>query len=152
MAKAHCNKSINIFLYEFPKVMARVYEEDEFGASFDNLKLHHMVQLNDITDNEKRQLKHIHYEFPDRNEGDPGSCQIFCNDRHWGNENWNIKTYPVRVVTSWHRKNDIINSMVCWNFTVVSLEPQIAKKMNFLSIKEKLLEKCKNTSASGKTD
>ena len=124
--------------------MARIYQDNEFGLFFENLKLPHLVHLNNIANNDKRQLKTIHFGFLGRNEGEPGSCQIFCNARHWGNGRCNIKTNFMRVVTLWQRSNNTTNYLVCWNLTVVSSAPQIVNKMKSLFFKEKLLEKYKS--------
>lgn len=130
-------EALSPFYLNSPDIMVVVHKDPEFEKSFGNLISQHMVQLNDIADNSCRQLKHTHFIFPDRCEGDTGSSCIYCNSKYWGNSNCHIESHPGTCWSSYLTRNDTRSYFVRWNFTVETSDPQIVKKMRALTIRER---------------
>lgn len=126
------------YFFNTPEIMESLHN-DKHAGEFLNLATAHLVQLTDIAELSCRQLKQIHYIFPDKPNGETGFHQITCNDKYWNNKNRRIDSVPLSCTSTFQTQDDTENYFVRWTFTVDSSTPNVVKKVKSLSTKEKLV-------------
>lgn len=128
------------YFFNSPEIMGDLHA-DEHGSDFYNLATTHLVQVTDISETARRQLKQTRFTFPDRPDGETGVRQIICNDKYWNNENKRIDSFPLSCVSTFTKTEDTINYFVRWTFTVESAEPHVVKKAKALTTSEKMKDR-----------
>ena len=77
--------------------------------------------------------------FLDRADGHSGTRQIICNNKYWNNKNCHIESVPMFCSSKFQVDDDTTNYFIGWTFTVESGKPNVVKKTETMTTKEKLV-------------